>query len=74
MPGLSDAQSQVLAKAHLHSLHAASLVAWQGEGRRGVWVKISLEQSELIPAAAKVGPHTATLHRATDYSASFLSL
>lgn len=32
-----------------------SLVVWGGEGRRGVWVRIPLEQSELIAPAARVG-------------------
>ncbi|CAI8027600.1 Nudix hydrolase 8, partial [Geodia barretti] len=33
----------------------ASLAVWQEEGRRGVWVKIPLTQSELVPSAAKLG-------------------
>jgi hypothetical protein len=31
----------------------ASLAVWREEGVRGVWIKIPLAQSELIPAAAK---------------------
>ena len=33
----------------------ASLDVWRSEGKRGVWIKIPLFQSELIPTAAKVG-------------------
>lgn len=32
----------------------ASLAAWGSEGKRGVWIKVLLAQSELIPPAAKV--------------------
>ena len=39
----------------------ASLAVWGGEGKRGVWIKVPLSQSELIPSAAKVGG-TATFH------------
>ena len=33
---------------------AASLKSWKEEGRRGVWIKITSEQSDLIPIATKV--------------------
>lgn len=32
-----------------------SLAVWGSEGKRGVWIKIPLEQSELIAPAARVG-------------------
>ena len=32
----------------------ASLEAWSNEGKRGVWVKISITRAELVPLAAKV--------------------
>lgn len=32
----------------------ASLIAWVSEKRRGVWLKIPIEKSELIPVAVKV--------------------
>lgn len=31
-----------------------SLETWKQEGRRGVWIKIPTDQSELIPIATKV--------------------
>ena len=47
---------------HLQGLDAASfqkklivsLKHWQSEGRRGIWIKIPTEQSELIPITTKV--------------------
>ena len=32
-----------------------SLDLWKKEGRRGIWIKISIDQSDLIPVATKVG-------------------
>jgi len=33
---------------------AASLSAWRAAGKRGVWLTIPLNKSDLIPVAAKV--------------------
>ncbi len=32
----------------------ASLSAWREEGRRGVWLRIPIHQSDFIPVAVKV--------------------
>ena len=34
----------------------ASLKVWKAAGKRGVWLRILISQSEFIPVAAKVGP------------------